>query len=107
MRALLDAAGLASDHVLGEVPERDRVITAEHLAINAAMAALSAQDTARIAEGVLATPRLPAEIAEILARAGEGNPVGGKADDQRMFTGQPVASQMSTCLEQDASKTGQ
>lgn len=38
VRALLDAAGLASDHVLGEVPERDRVITAEHLAINAAMA---------------------------------------------------------------------
>ena len=38
VRALLDAAGLASDQVLGEVPERDRVITAEHLAINAAMA---------------------------------------------------------------------
>ena len=30
--------------------------------------------TARIAEGVLATPRLPAEIAEILARTGDGNP---------------------------------
>ena len=38
VRALLDAAGLAPARVLGEIPERDRVITAEHLAINAAMA---------------------------------------------------------------------
>jgi hypothetical protein len=38
VRALLDAAGLAPERVLGEIPERDRVITAEHLAINAAMA---------------------------------------------------------------------
>jgi class 3 adenylate cyclase/tetratricopeptide (TPR) repeat protein len=42
--------------------------------VRIAPAALSAQDTARIAEGVLATPRLSAEIAEMLARAGEGNP---------------------------------
>ena len=42
--------------------------------VRIAPAALSAQDTARIAEGVLATPRLPAEIVELLARAGEGNP---------------------------------
>lgn len=38
VRALLDAAGLDPEHVLGEIPERDRVITAQHLAINAAMA---------------------------------------------------------------------
>jgi hypothetical protein len=38
VRALLDAAGLVPERVLGEIPERDRVITAEHLAINAAMA---------------------------------------------------------------------
>ncbi len=38
VRALLDAAGLEPDRVLGEIPERDCVITAEHLAINAAMA---------------------------------------------------------------------
>jgi len=42
--------------------------------VRIAPAALSAQDAARIAEGVLATPRLPAEIVELLARAGEGNP---------------------------------
>ena len=42
--------------------------------VRIAPAALSAQDTRRIAEGVLATPRLPAEIAEILAREGAGNP---------------------------------
>ena len=42
--------------------------------VRIAPAALSASDTARIAEGVLATPRLPAEIVELLARAGEGNP---------------------------------
>jgi len=34
----LEHAGLAPDHVLGEIPERDRVLTAEHLAINAVMA---------------------------------------------------------------------
>ena len=38
VRAVLDAAGLEPGHVLGEIPERDRIITAEHLAINAAMA---------------------------------------------------------------------
>ena len=38
VRAFLDAAGLEADRVLGEIPERDRVITAELLAINAAMA---------------------------------------------------------------------
>lgn len=38
VRALLDAAGLDPEDVLGEIPERDRVITAQHLAINAAMA---------------------------------------------------------------------
>jgi hypothetical protein len=38
VRALLDAAGLEPDQALGEIPERDRIITAEHLAINAAMA---------------------------------------------------------------------
>jgi hypothetical protein len=38
VRALLDAAALDPGHVLGEIPERDRVLTAEHLAINAAMA---------------------------------------------------------------------
>jgi hypothetical protein len=38
VRALLDAAGLDPGHVLGEIPERDRILTAEHLAINAAMA---------------------------------------------------------------------
>lgn len=38
VRLFLDAAGLEADQVLGEIPERDRVITAELLAINAAMA---------------------------------------------------------------------
>lgn len=38
VRAFLDHAGLTPAQVLGEIPERDRVITAEHLAINAAMA---------------------------------------------------------------------
>jgi hypothetical protein len=38
VRALLDAGGLAPDQMLGEIPERDRIITALHLAINAAMA---------------------------------------------------------------------
>lgn len=38
VRAFLDAAGLEPAGVLGEIPERDRIITAEHLAINAAMA---------------------------------------------------------------------
>jgi hypothetical protein len=36
--AFLDAAGLEPDQVLGEIPERDRIISAELLAINAAMA---------------------------------------------------------------------
>ncbi len=38
VRAFLDCAALEPGKVLGEIPERDRVITAEHLAINAAMA---------------------------------------------------------------------
>jgi hypothetical protein len=38
VRAFLEAAALDPGAVLGEIPERDRVITAEHLAINAAMA---------------------------------------------------------------------
>lgn len=38
VRAMLAAAGLEPGHVLGEIPERDRIIRAEHLAINAAMA---------------------------------------------------------------------
>jgi len=38
VRAFLDAAGLAPDDVLGEIPERDRVLRAELLAINAVMA---------------------------------------------------------------------
>jgi class 3 adenylate cyclase/tetratricopeptide (TPR) repeat protein len=37
-------------------------------------AALSAADSARMAEGVLATHALPGEITEIIARKGEGNP---------------------------------
>lgn len=36
--ALLEAAGLAPDEVIGEIPERNRVITAEKAAINAVMA---------------------------------------------------------------------
>jgi hypothetical protein len=38
VRACLDAAALEPDRVLGEIPERDRIITAELLAINAVMA---------------------------------------------------------------------
>src|SRR3990172_1846025 len=38
VRAFLDAAGFAPDDVLGEIPERDRVLKAELLAINAVMA---------------------------------------------------------------------
>jgi hypothetical protein len=38
VRAFLDAVGLEPDHVVGEIPERDRIITAELLAINAVMA---------------------------------------------------------------------
>jgi hypothetical protein len=38
VRAFVDAAALEPDRVLGEIPERDRVITAELLAINAVMA---------------------------------------------------------------------
>ena len=38
VRAFLDAAGLGPDDVLGEIPERDRVLRAELLAINAVMA---------------------------------------------------------------------
>ena len=38
VRAFLDAAALEPDQVLGEIPERDRVLTAELLAINAVMA---------------------------------------------------------------------
>ena len=34
----LDYTGLQPDQLIGDVPERDRVITAEHLAINAVMA---------------------------------------------------------------------
>jgi len=34
----LEGAGLAPEHVIGTIPERDRVITAEKLAINAVMA---------------------------------------------------------------------
>ena len=38
VQAMLDAAGLAPDAVLGEVPTRDVVVTAEKVAINAVMA---------------------------------------------------------------------
>ena len=38
VRAFLDAAGLEPDQALGEIPERDRIITAERLAINTVMA---------------------------------------------------------------------
>ena len=39
----LDAAGLAPDFVLGAVPTRDVVVTAEHAAINAVMAGCKAE----------------------------------------------------------------
>jgi hypothetical protein len=38
VRQFLDVAGLEPDQPLGEIPERDRIITAQHLAINAVMA---------------------------------------------------------------------
>lgn len=41
--AFLDYAGLEPDVVLGEIPERDRAITAEKLAINAVMAGCKAE----------------------------------------------------------------
>ena len=39
----LDAAGLAGDDVLGSVPTREVVVTAEHAAINAVMAGCRAE----------------------------------------------------------------
>ncbi len=36
--AMLDAAGLAPDTIVGTVPQRDRIITAEKVAVNAVMA---------------------------------------------------------------------
>lgn len=36
--AFLDTVGLEPDHIVGTIPERDRVVTAEKLAINAVMA---------------------------------------------------------------------